>query len=74
MDSPTGTDLSREQVVGLFRDRDNDALRRHTGLVGTDGAGNFRVLCGCETGYGLEEWTVHVRAVVERTRRYKPKR
>ena len=71
---PSDPDLSREQVVALFRDRDNDALKRHTGLVGTDGTGSglLYVICGCELQFGFEEWGVHLRAVVQSQRRFRP--
>ena len=69
-----GLDLSREQVVALFRDLETDALRRHTGLVGSDGAGNLKVLCGCESAFGYEEWGVHLRAIVVSARRQRPQR
>lgn len=54
--------------MALFRDRDNDALRRHTALVGTDGAGTYYVACGCDLQFSLNDWPVHLRAVVASTR------
>ena len=70
--SPSDHDLSREQVVAIYRDHETAALRRHTALVGSDGAGTLKVLCGCELSYGIEEWTVHLRAVVQSSRRSRP--
>lgn len=65
-------DLSREQVLAIYRDHETAALRRHTALVGSDGAGTLKVLCGCELSFGIEEWTVHLRAVVQSSRRVRP--
>ena len=65
-------DLSREQVLAIYRDHETSALRRHTALVGSDGAGTLKVLCGCELSFGAEEWIVHLRAVVQSSRRVRP--
>jgi hypothetical protein len=65
-------ELSREQVVALFRDLESDALRRHTALVGSDGSGTLKIICGCECPFGAEEWIAHLRAIVE-TARYPKK-
>lgn len=67
-------DLSREQVIAIYRDHETAALRRHTALVGSDGAGTLKVLCGCELSFGAEEWIVHLRAIVQSSRRLKPTR
>jgi hypothetical protein len=66
--SPTPPDLDREQVLAIFRQRDNEALKRHTAICGTDGAGTYYVLCGCELTFSLEDWSLHLRAVIKTVR------
>lgn len=61
-------DLDREQVLAIFRTRDNEALKRHTAIAGTDGAGTFYVLCGCELTFSPADWDLHLRAVVKTVR------
>lgn len=69
---PDWIDLSREQVLDIFRTAESDALRRHTALVGSDGAGHLHIICGCERNYSPEAWVGHLCEVARFARRPKP--
>ena len=69
---PDPTDLSREQVIDIFRTVESDALRRHTALVGSDGAGTIYVVCGCELQFNLAAWEKHLRAIAITARKPRP--
>lgn len=71
---PEPVDLSREQVIDIFRTAESDALRRHTALVGSDGAGSLHIICGCERSYSPDAWIIHLRDVARFARRPKYKR
>lgn len=72
--TPPPPDLSREQVVSIFRSAESDALRRHTALVGSDGAGNLHIICGCERSFSPDNWIVHLRGVVKYARIRRPQK
>jgi hypothetical protein len=71
---PEPPDLSREQVIAIYRDAETDALKRHTALVGSDGAGTLYVICGCELQFNIASWEEHLKAVVRWVRESKRKR
>lgn len=66
-------DISRSSVIAIFREAENEALKRHWGVPGSDGTGHFRVLCACRNGYSLESWSDHLRAVRNIAREVKPR-
>ena len=58
----SGHDLSREQVITIYRDAGDAELRRHIPLLQTDGKGFIGFLCGCGQTYSHDAWWVHVNA------------
>lgn len=60
--SPTDgpPDLSREQVVSIFREAGDAELRKHIPLMQTDGKGFIGFLCGCGRTMNHDSWWQHV--------------
>ena len=59
----------REWVVARFRDLDNETLKQHVGLPGSDGQGELRILCKCRLAYEPAAWFLHLKGVVAAGRR-----
>ena len=53
-------ELSRAQVIAIYRDAGDAELRRHIPLLQTDGKGFIGFLCGCGQTYSHDAWWVHV--------------
>ena len=63
-------DISREVVLTIFRDAQNAELRKHRGTVGTDGQGNFRVMCECPIGgLPINDWFAHTKEAAASARK-----
>ena len=55
-----GHDLSREQVIAIYRDAGDAELRRHIPILQTDGKGFIGFLCGCGQTYSHDAWWIHL--------------
>lgn len=71
-DGPTESLTPREAVVRSFRERENEALRRHTAIVGADGMGSIYIECGCERRWAIDGWVKHIDNVIAQARKPKP--
>ncbi len=56
----TGHDLSREQVIDIYKQAGDAELRRHIPLLQTDGKGFIGFLCGCGQTFSHDAWWVHI--------------
>jgi hypothetical protein len=58
--SPDPPDLSRQQVIDIYKQAGDAELRRHIPLLQTDGRGFVGFLCGCGQTYSHDAWWKHI--------------
>jgi hypothetical protein len=58
--SPEPPDLSRAQVIDIYKQAGDAELRRHTPILQTDGKGFIGFLCGCGQTYSHDAWWKHI--------------
>ena len=64
--SPEPPDLSRQQVIDIYKQAGDAELRRHIPLMQTDGKGFIGFLCGCGQTYSHDAWWLHIQTRVNR--------
>ena len=72
--SPAEDELTREQVLAIFRAAGDVELRRHIPILQTDGRGFIGFLCGCGRTMNHDYWWTHINAVLKRSTSTIPKR
>ena len=58
-------DLSREQVLDIYKQIGDQELRRHVPILQTDGKGYIAFLC-CGQGMSHDRWWIHVTNALKR--------
>jgi hypothetical protein len=64
--SPSPPDLSREQVIDIYKQAGDAELRRHIPIMQTDGKGFIGFLCGCGSTYSHDAWWLHLQTRLKR--------